>query len=193
MLGNLFAPKPTFVFAQLNIRVMPEQRGEWFEDPLDEALKAEKLGEVTGGGTLQEKSGEIAWVGLDLELLDLTRSIPLVTEFLTRRGAPKGSRLEYKLRGSRMDLPFGAVEGMGVYLNGTDLPPEVYRDCGADQALDGLSLALGDLGAYANNWQGPAETALYFYGESFAAMRDAAQPFLASYPLCQHARVVQIA
>ena len=31
------------------------------------------------------------------------------------------------------------------------------------------------------------------YGESFEAMRDAIAEFVSSYPLCQNARVVQIA
>jgi len=42
-------------------------------------------------------------------------------------------------------------------------------------------------------WQGPTETALYMYGESFEKMRDAIAEFVASYPLCQNARIVQIA
>ena len=88
---------PTFVFAQLNIRVMPEQRGAWFEDPLGEALGAERLGGVTGGGTLQDESGEVLWVGLDLELTDLDRGLVFAAEFLTRAGAPRGSKLEFEL------------------------------------------------------------------------------------------------
>lgn len=193
MLSKLFRRKPTFVFAELNIRIMPEQRGMWFEDPLDEALKAEKLGEVTGGGTLQDASGEILSVGLDLELVDVDRGVPFAAEFLAGHGAPKGSKFEYQRKGEKQVIPFGLAEGLGLYLDGANLAPEVYRDCSADAVLNGVAEALGDLGACAGDWQGPAETALYFYGRSFADMRAAIGPFLASYPLCRGARVVQIA
>lgn len=43
----------------LNARLQPIHRGEIYEDPIDEVLHAYKIGEVTGGGTLQEASGEI--------------------------------------------------------------------------------------------------------------------------------------
>ena len=41
----------TMIIAQLNARVQPIDRGDYFEDPLDEVLKSSGLGEVTGGGT----------------------------------------------------------------------------------------------------------------------------------------------
>jgi hypothetical protein len=42
-------------------------------------------------------------------------------------------------------------------------------------------------------WQGERETALYLYGRSFAEMSDAIAPFMATYPLCQKARIEQVA
>ena len=41
------------VIVRLNARLQPLHRGEWFEDPLAEALEKKTYGEVTGGGTMQ--------------------------------------------------------------------------------------------------------------------------------------------
>ena len=49
------------------------------------------------------------------------------------------------------------------------------------------------IGSVHSHWQGPTETALYVYGRTAAEMRTALQPFLDSYPLCERARIVQIA
>ena len=46
------APKQ-FLVAQLNARLQPIHRGEFFEDALDTELKRRQLGEISGGGTLQ--------------------------------------------------------------------------------------------------------------------------------------------
>ena len=35
--------------------------------------------------------------------------------------------------------------------------------------------------------------ALYFYGSSFAEMKQRIEPFIATYPLCQKSRIEQIA
>jgi hypothetical protein len=34
------------------------------------------------------------------------------------------------------DRPFGATEGLAVYLNGPDLPDTTYRDCDANVVYD---------------------------------------------------------
>ncbi|HET9277624.1 MAG TPA: hypothetical protein VFN95_05545 [Flavitalea sp.] len=45
-------PVRNFIIAQLNEKVMPIDRGLVYEDPIDEFLKVNQYGEVTGGGTL---------------------------------------------------------------------------------------------------------------------------------------------
>jgi len=42
-------------------------------------------------------------------------------------------------------------------------------------------------------WQGPSETALYLYGASFDTMAERIADLLATYPLCQGARVIKVA
>ncbi|PLK50146.1 hypothetical protein C0V76_07005 [Uliginosibacterium sp. TH139] len=84
---------------------MPIERGSKYEDPLDAVLKKSNLGEVTGGGSLQAANGEIKWVGVDIEVTDIHKAIPLITKTFREIGAPRGSRLEYKINGNEVVTP----------------------------------------------------------------------------------------
>lgn len=95
----------TFVFVKITESIMPLQRGEKYEDPLDEALKKAGLGEVTGGGSMLSTEKTIEWVGVDVELTDLTTGIPFLRKKLTELGAPKGSVLEYEHNGETVQVP----------------------------------------------------------------------------------------
>jgi hypothetical protein len=180
-------------YAQLNARIMPIERGERFEDPLGDALAENGLGEVTGGGTLQSETGELDYCGIDVDLVDSAKAVPFVCEFLTKCGAPKGSKLQYEVDGQSVEVPFGAVEGLAIYLNGTDLPEKVYKECDVNVAYAEINRLLGDGGSIQGHWQGPSETALYLYGNSADEMRARIDRYLNEYPLCQRARVVKIA
>src|SRR5437868_5292169 len=121
--------EPIFAYAQLNARIMPLDRGERYEDPLADALAENGLGEITGGGSLQAENGEIQYCGIDIDLFDVAKAVPFICDFLARCGAPKGSKLQYEHGGSKIEVPFGSLEGLAIYLNGTDLPDEVYQKC----------------------------------------------------------------
>jgi hypothetical protein len=185
--------RPISAYAQLNARIMPLDRGERYEDPLGEALAGNGFGRVTGGGTMQSREGEIAYCGIDLDLIDVPKGVPFICEFLTQRGAPRGSKLQYENEGQKIEVPFGVAEGLAIYLNGTDLPDEVYRECDVNGVYDEINRLLGDRGAIQGHWQGQTETALYLYGDSADEMRDLISGYMAEYPLCQRARVVRIA
>ena len=182
-----------FVYAHLNARVMPVDRGERYEDPLQEAFEENGFGAVTGGGTMQAASGEIDFCGIDIDLVDTRRGLPFVGQFLAECGAPKGSRLEYRVGDESRQLPFGFLEGLALYLNGTELSDEVYRTCDSNVVYDEINRLLAERGAIQSHWQGPTETALYLYGYSAAEMRQLIAGFLGSYALCQKSRLVQIA
>jgi hypothetical protein len=91
------------------------------------------------------------------------------------------------------ELPFGVAEGMAVYLNGTELPDEVYKECDSNFVLDEFNRLLGEGGKVLSWWQGPTETAFYLYGASFAEMKARVAEFIDSYPLCQKCRIEQLA
>ena len=126
----------------------------------------------------------------------------VVTVRLNDRAQPmdRGERYEDPLQRcspriilSEPELSLGSSEGLGIYLNGTDLPDETYRDCDVDVVYSEFNRLLTGIGSVHSHWQGPTETALYVYGRTAAEMRTALQPFLDSYPLCERARIVQIA
>ncbi|MEM7165854.1 MAG: hypothetical protein AAF581_10340 [Planctomycetota bacterium] len=94
-----------FVFAKIQDTVSPIERGAKYEDPLSDALQRAGLGEVTGGGTMQNKDGSIAWIGVDIEVKDLTTGIPLVRRKLRELGAPRGSVLEYTVDDEPIEVP----------------------------------------------------------------------------------------
>lgn len=120
--------EPIPVYVLLNARLMPIDRGELYEDPLIEEFEANGLGEVTGGGTMQAKSGEIDYCGIDVDVFDLEKGIEFLLDFFKRVKAPRGSKLQYRDGETEVERPFGVMEGLALYLNGTDLPAETYRD-----------------------------------------------------------------
>lgn len=181
------------VIARLNARVQPIDRGDYYEEPLDDLLKQSDLGEVTGGGTqLADEPAGIEFC--DIEILvddvteDTTRGLIERLEFI---GVPKGSRLILGHDGT--ELPFGTQEGLGLFLNGSDLPDEVYAESDVNHVIEECNRSMGDGGSFKGYWEGSRETALYFYGDSFAEMKAAIASFVAAYPLCQDARIEQIA
>jgi hypothetical protein len=180
------------VIARLNDRAQPMDRGELYEDPLHALLQNQGWGGVTGGGSQLASSGEIEYCEVEIALAtESPQVLDRIIAELERCGAPRGSGLRGEGIGS--ERPFGASEGLAVYLNGTDLPDETYRDCDVNFVFDEFNRLLAGQGKIHSYWQGPTETALYLYGTSFEDMRVALAPFLDSYPLCQRARVVQVA
>ena len=194
MFKKLFSKPETarqLVIARLNDRAQPMDRGALYEDPLDAFLKANGLGEVSGGGTQLLETGEIEYCEVELQLTSTAPEVlAAVAEQLQAAGAPKGSTL---VQPDGTELPFGQGEGLAVYLNGTDLPDETYRDGDVNFVYSEFNRLLDGQGAVHSHWEGPTETALYMYGASYHAMRTLLAGFIASYPLCARARVVQVA
>jgi len=181
------------VTAQLNHLLMPMDRGERYEDPLDEALSAQGLGETSGGGTMQEQSGEIEFIDVEIDLTDLEKGVPFVIAKLEELGAPKGSILRVHDTEPSREIPFGKAEGVGIYLDGVNLPDEVYKDSDVNVVIEELNKRIEGHGEMQSHWQGNTETGLYFYGDDSNRMISLMRDFLDTYPLCKGARVVTIA
>lgn len=180
---------PLHLTVKLNAKLQPEHRHELFEDPLDALLGSAELGEITGGGTALTEDGEVDYGDIEVALND-PASLPGVIELLEQLGAPKGSLIQ---REGAPDQPFGVTEGLALYLNGTDLPDEVYEQCDSNYVFEQIVERIEGHGEICSWWQGPTETALYLYGASFDTMHARIADLLASYPLCQGARVVRTA
>ena len=187
-------PVRNFIIAQLNEKVMPIDRGLVYEDPIDEFLKENQYGEVTGGGTLQEKTGELAYCDIEIELSanDIDKTvIANIIDKIESLGAPKGSKLI--IEGTKEEIPFGKKEGLALYIDGQNLSPEVYAECDINFVLSEVHRLTNIEPNADRNWQGEKETALYFFSDSFEQMKSSISEFIETYPLCKGARVVQIA
>jgi len=179
------------IVARLNDRAQPMDRGELYEEPLCDVLEEARLGEVSGGGTLLGKDGEIEFCEVEILAKDTTAgTIKKVIGTLEKLGAPQGSKLMIE---GQEDVRFGKMEGMAVYLNGTELPDKVYQECDSNHVYAEFNRLLRKEGKIHSHWQGPTETALYIYGKSFKTMKERVKKFMATYPLCAKARVVKIA
>ncbi|MEO0342561.1 MAG: hypothetical protein AAF198_03915 [Pseudomonadota bacterium] len=183
----------TLIVAQLNARVQPLDRFDYFEEPLQKALEAAELGKVTGGGTqLVDDPNGIEYCDVEI-LLNVASedAVNAVISKLEAIGAPKGSLL--KGVPDRSDIPFGVWEGLGLFLNGVDLPDEVYQSSDVNDVIAEIDKLLEGNGEFRGHWQGNLETALYFYGTSFALMQEAVNKVIIGEPLCEKCRIEQIA
>ncbi len=175
----------------LNSRLRPMHRFE-LEDVIQEILKKEQIGEVSGGGTALNPDGEIVSCDIDIHLNeDKQDNINYLVDVLKQLGIPKGSALlgiEPALK-----IEVGTLEGLAFYTNGTELPEEVYKTCDINYVVEQMELAMHGIGRLYSYWEGNTYTALYFYGNSYAEMKQKIEPFIATYPLCQKSRIEQIA
>lgn len=185
---GLFGKKYAMLTLHINARFQPKHREKYYSEPIDEMLRRAKAGKVVGGGTLLSKDGvpESCDVEIDCvkdvkeKLISILSAIPL----------PKGSSLIFDDTGE--EIPLGELECMAVFLNGTDLPEETYKNYGIDAVVDEFLKLLGENYGFFSYWQGSRETALYFYGKSFEEMKKSTAEFIASCPLCEKCRIDQI-
>lgn len=186
-------PEPQFVIARLNSRTQPIDRYDFFEAPLQAMLEAKSVGRVTGGGTqLADEPAGIAFCDLEIKLTDISaETLAQIIVSLDRLGAPKGSKLI--LEASGREIPFGRNEGLGLFINGTDLPDEVYETTDLNDVQAECERLLASDGSYRGYWHGERETALYFYGPSFETMKKALHPALKEIAILDRARIEQIA
>ena len=179
------------LYITLNARLRPLDRGDRYEDPLQEVLDAEAPGShISGGGTLLTAEREPALCDIDIDVEgDAQKALELVIRALESAGAPKGCV-------ARVDdgepVAFGSTEGLALYLNGTDLPDEVYATSDINDLIAALHSSLDGAGHMQSYWQGPTETAVYLYGPSAARMTELITGVLDTYPLAQRCRVVPL-
>lgn len=180
------------IVLNLNARFQPMHRGE-LEDALDEILGGMELGEVCGGGTLMFPTKEIKSCDIELDIDDDDKTLETICDIIDKLGVPKGSKLILCETPDQKEIPVGRLEGLALYLNGTELPAEVYQSCDINYAIEQMDKRLEGIGRLYSWWEGPQDTALYFYGESCEKMLDAVNDFIEEYPLCQKCRIEQIA
>jgi hypothetical protein len=175
----------------INARLRPVDRGTRYEDPLNAAIAAAAPGsKVTGAGTLLTPDREPTASDIDVNIEgNAEAALALAVTTLEAAGAPKGSRAQLD---DHEPVMFGITEGLAVYLNGTDLPDEVYATSDVNELIAALRSSLNREGHMQSYWQGPRETALYLYGPSATRMSDLIVDVLATFPLARRCRVVAL-
>ena len=175
---------------QLNARLQPFDRGDIYEDPICEALEACGCGYTDGGGTLMQSSGEIDNCDIVIVLNENSeQNMEKLLHIINEIRVPKGSFLI----SDNYRQPLGTLEGLALYLNGTELSDEVYASCDINYVVERANELLAQIGSMYSHWEGAEYTALYFYGTSFDEMKEKIHPFLLEYPLCQKCKVEKIA
>ena len=157
MLSELFSGKKSedgvYVIARLNDRAQPLDRGDLYEDPLDEVLQRAGVGSVTGGGTQLGEDNEIEFCDIEIQVTaPLDDVMLLICSTLESLGAPIGSKLI--LESEDREIELGKTEGLAVYLNGVDLPDHVYQECDFDTVSDECTRLLGKEGKIHSYWAG---------------------------------------
>ena len=76
--------------------VLPLERGQRFADPLDEALRAERLGELGDEGTqmgLVDGKTVVVAAEVELRVTDLDRALAVIRRVLRSAGAPPATTI----------------------------------------------------------------------------------------------------
>lgn len=100
-----------FVYIRVPAEIGPFDRQSLFEDPIDEALAAESLGEVSGGGSClgvprADGSRPIEFCGIDVDTRDRDATLVVLRRLLPELGLPRGTALEYTRAGHRLEDRF---------------------------------------------------------------------------------------
>src|SRR5438477_402606 len=182
---------PHPITARLWEPIEPINRGERYEDPLQSALQAQRLGSVDGGGSQLTELGEVLFAELAIHLANLDEALAMTKRVLEEAGAPRGSELRFRNDSGRPPMKFGTQECLAIYLDGVSLPQEVYAALDLAAVVKQVEDALGLGGkALRGSWGGSEETSLYFYGPDADSMFAQVESLLRRLPICQNARVV---
>lgn len=178
------------VIVRINDKCGPLDRGDLYEDPLNEALENSGLGEVTGGGSQMDENFQIQYCELEVVVtgnLDLAKQ--LIRKAMNAAGAPKGSKIII----GDSEEECGINEQMAIYFDNVNLPQEVYDSHDINDVISEIEEALGDEGEMTSHGRNEACTIAYFTGPSFQKMNEQVSKLIAEHPLLQNATVEQSA
>ncbi|WP_411892013.1 hypothetical protein [Yoonia sp. SDW83-1] len=180
-----------FLTIRLPLKIGPLDRGELWEDPLDEILEAEELGEVSGGGTMMDPDGGILFCDLELELADLSDDrLDKLQDAMIRLGAPR--KTQFLNDDGESLREFGTVEVVGIGLDGTGLPDSAYEDFDPDNFNDEILAALGDGHSYGGSEAGERYTFFYYHGADGKQIEEKLRTFAATKPIGEGAQFVHL-
>lgn len=158
----------TLAEVHLPVRLGHRDVGKTFIIPLSHQMAAAGLGTVTGFKGRRQDETEIAGLDVWLGMTDASRaSLETVARMLEHLGAPYGSSIRLS------DMPgdpllFGATEGLELSVDA-----DVAPDAEARRELAQTCRSAIEDRAISRGWARRADrTLFYFYGESYAEMKE---------------------
>lgn len=177
------------VTVRIPARLTPDRRDELIVGPLgvlvEHVSASSRIASVETVASAVGEPMELV-IGLDVHLPDAEQLIAAVLDL--EAGMPRGSTVEINDKAAT----FGELEGLALYLNGTDLPDEVYATSDLAAIVGDLRASLEGVGEIWAVWQGPTETALYVYGRDAAAIEAVLVEQQSRIPLMQGCRMVEL-
>lgn len=179
-----------FVTVRINDKCKPLDRGEFYEDPLQEALDEKKLGEIVGGGSRLNKQNLIEYCEIEVLVTgDLEETTKVITETLEDQGLPKGSKIILDDK----EVLIGNHDVLALHFNNKDLADSVYEDNDINEVLSKVEELLGETGQRNSYTNSNEESIIYYGGASFDVMKQKIGEFVASHPLCDKGKITQAA
>ena len=177
------------IILHLNMRLMPVDRGTFFEDPIDDILRKYDVGKVTGGGTSLSK--ERMPISCDIDFKIKRDKIDNFISFLKNsRAIAQGSYIYVEYNGEKKEI--GILEGLSLILDGTGLSEDVYKENDVNDVISEINSLLKGKGQYYSYYIGEKETNLYFYGNSFDEMKEIIVNYTKTSPLCENSIIEKI-
>lgn len=83
-----------FYYIRIPEPIGPLERGDRYEDPLQQALAEAGLGHATGGGSQLGEGNAIEYCGIDVVVIDRHRGLSVIRETMQQLGAPPATVIE---------------------------------------------------------------------------------------------------
>lgn len=178
----------------INEKLEAQYRIEEYEDPIDKFLKRNRLGKVIEGKTILLDNMEVNYCLVKVFIYKLTNfegQQRTLKTLLNSLMAPKGSQIICKFNETKIDC--GIQEGIGIYLDGSNLQKEIYEDNDINVLASIIIEELNINESFLRFWEKPGKTALYFYSESYDVMAEKIRILFVSYPLLTNCIIKRIA
>ena len=82
------------LFIKIPDPVTPQERIQKYEKPLNDYLLENDLGEIAGSGTFLTADRKIDYVGIDIDIYDQEKALPLIIQKLKDLNVPQGTVIE---------------------------------------------------------------------------------------------------
>ncbi|WP_105199535.1 hypothetical protein [Pseudoalteromonas sp. T1lg10] len=182
--------KDVYITVRINDKCQPIDRGDTYEDPLDEVLQRLQLGEVTGAGTQLNAENQIEYCELDVLVSgDIDQAQRAIIDTLEGIGLPKGSKLFI----DRDEFAIGNHEVLALHFDNLTLPETIYEQHDINDVLAEVETLLAHSGKRNCHSSTHHETIVYYGGPCFTTMEQRILDYVRQHPLCQNGRITQAA